>query len=99
MPSPSAFNVNKSNKWLLWHHRLGHPSDKILLSPVSSFENSDVLNSTSDVVQHCKHCLSGKMHQLPFNKSISKATKLLELSHSDVSDPTPLVSINDFVNL
>ena len=78
-----AFHVNKINKWLLWHHRLGHPSDNIFGTTLSFTNSSDVFNKNS-LVTHCKHCLSGKIHKLPFNKSDFQSTKSFELIHSDV---------------
>ena len=96
--SSASFNVQKSHKWLLWHHRLGHPSNNVLRSALlSSLSFLDVCNKTVfDLDSHCKHCLSGKMHQLPFNKSDFVASKPFELVHSDVWGPAPITSINDF---
>ena len=54
-------------------------SDKVLHSALSFLESFDVLNKTNDVVTHCRHCLNGKMHQLPFNKYTSISTMPLEL--------------------
>ena len=68
----------------MWHFRLGHPSDKVLHSALSLLESFDVLNKTNDVVTHCRHCLNGKMHQLPFNEYTSISTMPFELIHSDV---------------
>ena len=48
-----------SNKWQLWHSRLGHPSVKVLASLFTSF-NSSFLSKL--VLEHCHHCLVGKMH-------------------------------------
>ena len=56
--SISAFHVNRSNKWLLWHHRLGHPSDNVLHTTISTIEHSNVFKCTSTFVSHCKHCFS-----------------------------------------
>ena len=81
--TPFMLFMYKTNKWMLWHHRLGHPSDKVLSIAFSSIDHSVVLNNF-DTVIHCRHCLSGKMHQLPFNKSEFHSTKPLELIHSDV---------------
>ena len=47
-------------------------------------------------LSHCKHCLSGKMHQFSFPISNFQALKPLELMHSDVWGPAPVTSLNDF---
>ena len=91
---PTGLHVNKFNNWLLWHHRLGHLSNKVLTNALSSVDASCILPIT-DSNTHCKHCLNGKMHQLPFDKSDFKASKPLELIHSDVWGPAPTTSIND----
>ena len=44
----------------------------------------------------CTHCLSGKIHRLPFRTSKFTAHSPLELVHSDVWGPTPVSSINEF---
>ena len=79
----SSFHVNKSNKWLLWHHRLGHPSDAVLNTALSSIDHACISN-VNKTFPHCKHCLSGKMHQFSFPISVFQASKPLELVHSDV---------------
>ena len=91
----SNFHVNKSNKWLLCHHRLGHPSDKVLNVALSSIGNV-CISSTNKTLSHCKHCLSGKMHQFSFPISNFHASKPLELVHFDVWGPAPVKSSNDF---
>ena len=92
----SAFNVNRSNKWLLWHHRLVHPRNNALHSAISVIEHTDVFKCTSFVPSHCKHYLSGKMHQLPFVRSNVQTKSPLEIIHCDVWGPTPIISVNDF---
>jgi hypothetical protein len=42
----------------------------------------------------CSHCLAGKMHQLPFPKSVSITSRPLEIVHSDVWGPAPITSTN-----
>ena len=53
-------------------------------------------DSISSSGNHCKHCLSGKMHKLTFYKSFFLASKPLELVHSDVWGLAPIISTNDF---
>ena len=69
----------------------------MLRTTLSSLPTFDFCNkpvSASD--NHCRHCLSGKMHQLPFNKSDFVGSEPLELVHNDVWCPTPVTSINDY---
>ena len=66
-PSVSAF-LSSKNKWQLWHHRLGHPSDRVLVSTLPNL-SSCISVQNKHVQHHCKHCLIGKMHKLPFEPS------------------------------
>ena len=52
------FNAKKEEMSILWHKRIGHPSDKILKSlfNFSSLNNND-----------CEICKLGKHTRLPFN--------------------------------
>jgi transposase InsO family protein len=84
---------SSSDKWQLWHSRLGHPSAKVLLS-LSHFFNSNFLSKP--VLEHCHHCLAGKMHQLPFPSSNKQVQSPFELVHYDLWGPAPVVSTNAF---
>ena len=82
----SAIDVSSS----LWHNRLGHPQ-QIVLHHVLQKHLSLPVSNTHSV---CSHCLAGKMHQLPFPKSVSITSKPLEIVHSDVWGPAPITSNN-----
>ncbi len=90
----SAF-LSSKNKWQLWHHRLGHPSDRVLVSALPSL-SSCIFVSNKHVQHHCKHCLIGKMHKLPFAHSQFQSTQPLELVHCDVWGPAPVNSCNGY---
>ena len=91
---PFALHVNRVNKWLMWHHRLGHPSNKVLTITLSSVDASCIL-PINDSITHCKHCLNGKMHQLTFDKYDFKASNHLNLFTLmfGVQHPLPLSMI------
>jgi transposase InsO family protein len=93
-PSVSAF-LSSKNKWQLWHHRLGHPSDRVLVSALPNL-SSCISVQNKHVQHHCKHCLIGKMHKLPFEPSKFQSTQPLELVHSDVWGPAPITSFNGY---
>jgi transposase InsO family protein len=90
----SAF-LSSKNKWQLWHHRLGHPSDRVLVSALPSL-SSCIFVSNKHVQHHCKHCLIGKMHKLPFAHSQFQSTQPLELVHNDEWGPAPVNSCNGY---
>lgn len=83
--SSSAFSVmKKSDDIALWHKRLGH----------IGFGNMRFLNIKIPNGLQCKVCLKGKQPRLPFKKSENRATKKLELIHSDVGGPLPVQSMS-----
>uniref|UniRef100_A0A2N9F8N5 Integrase catalytic domain-containing protein n=1 Tax=Fagus sylvatica TaxID=28930 RepID=A0A2N9F8N5_FAGSY len=87
--------LSSKNKWQLWHQRLGHPSDRVLVSAIPSLSSCISVNN-KHVQHHCKHCLIGKMHKLPFVSSQFQSTRPLELVHSDVWGPAPINSSNGY---
>jgi hypothetical protein len=93
-PPVSAF-LSSKNKWQLWHHKQGHPSDRVLVSAMPSL-CSCMSVSNKHVQHHCKHCLISKMHRLPFTHSQFQSTQPLELVHSDAWGPAPVNSCNGY---
>lgn len=61
----------------VWHHRLGHPSSRILdLLPIS------VLSSDNDLQNKaCETCVHAKQTRCFFPTSSNKATDLFEIVH------------------
>ncbi|KAF7809814.1 Retrovirus-related Pol polyprotein from transposon TNT 1-94 [Senna tora] len=72
----------------LWHSRLGHCSAKIVHCVLNKC-NIKTFGNHSDV---CHACCLGKSHALPFSSSLTQYTKPLELVHSDVWGPAPILS-------
>ena len=72
-----------------WHHRLDHPHFRVLQNILNKFG----LPITHKMkYYHCDVCRSSKSHKLPFSISVHKSTKPLELIHSDVWGPAPILS-------
>ncbi|KAK3925131.1 Retrovirus-related Pol polyprotein from transposon TNT 1-94, partial [Frankliniella fusca] len=68
----------------LWHKRMGHLNYQDLSKLKKLAEGVDFVSTKSEV---CIPCIKGKHSQLPFQTSDSRATKLLELVHSDIGFP------------
>jgi Reverse transcriptase (RNA-dependent DNA polymerase)/GAG-pre-integrase domain/gag-polypeptide of LTR copia-type len=76
----------------IWHARLGHPSfptTRLVL-------NSNNLPISSSTLSHCNDCNKAKAHVLPFHSSSSIASSPLEVIHSDLWGPSPVVSTTGF---
>ena len=70
-----------SNETYLWHLRLGH----INPNRIHGLVKSGILNSLAfEPIPMCELCLEGKMTKRPFKVKGYRATKLLELVHTDV---------------
>lgn len=85
----------KSNKNTLngsvdiWHRKLGHPSVNVLKHILKM---SNVKTEINENLQFCDACQFGKSHSLPFKISMSRATTVLELIHTDLWGPTLIMS-------
>ena len=75
----------------LWHMRLGHPQHLVLHNVLNHLSVSHTLPMSNNF---CKHCVMGKMTQLPFSASNSCTKFPLEIVHSNVWGPAPIDSIN-----
>uniref|UniRef100_A0A2N9IX43 CCHC-type domain-containing protein n=1 Tax=Fagus sylvatica TaxID=28930 RepID=A0A2N9IX43_FAGSY len=88
---PKSFHTSATDaSSKLWHSRLGHPQQIVLQHVLHKHLSLPVSHNNSV----CSHCLAGKMHQLPFPKSVSITSRPLEIVHSDVWGPAPITSNN-----
>ena len=78
----------------LWHKRFGHYN---LISIQFAQKNDFVkdLPNIEVISEVCEGCQLGKQHRLPFpNSATWRASKKLELVHSDVCGPMKTTSLN-----
>ena len=95
----TAANPCKNSECLLstyvLHQRLGHPSSKILshvIKACSSFK----LDNKNKTFDFCDACQIGKMHKLHFPTTAIKTKSPLEILHTDLWGPAPMVSSQDY---
>ena len=86
---PPEVNIGKRTSLNHWHHRLGHPNMRILQNVVSIY---GLLIFSENKILSCDACLSSKSHGLPYSKSLHQTSKPLEVIHSDLWGPSPVVS-------
>lgn len=72
----------------VWHKRLGHPCERIMRHVFKSLNWNGNFNDFS----FCKDFHFGKHHQGHFSSSQLRASKPLELVHTDLWGPTPILS-------
>ncbi|KAL5544306.1 hypothetical protein UlMin_008090 [Ulmus minor] len=87
--SVSAF-TSILDKSALWHCRFGHANADIVQRIIQSCNIHDSINKT----YVCSSCQYAKSHRLPFKLSFSRASKPLELIHTDLWGPASITSTN-----
>ncbi|KAJ3697958.1 hypothetical protein LUZ61_001663 [Rhynchospora tenuis] len=88
---PTAFIGIRASA-IKWHQRLGHPSNSVTLDVLNKYN----LPCNSSKLDVCHDCCVAKAHRLPFSLSTSVSDSPLELIHSDVWGPTPVLSSNGY---
>lgn len=85
-----------NSQFSLWHNRLGHPTAKIVQNALSSC-NIKISNKTDvNFSDLCAACCLGKHHKFPFPNSTTEYTKPLQLLHSDLWGPAPIISSSGY---
>ena len=81
--------ASKSLDLELWHRRLGHLGiDGVKRLITKDLVTGMELTSDTPFPKICEPCIHGKQHRDPFpHKTSSRATKVLQLVHSDVHGP------------
>lgn len=88
--SKSVVTRKPKENLILWHRRLGHANFDYL-----KFLKDDFIKkiSFSDIGK-CEICIKGRHARDSFNDEGTRATKLLEIVHSDVCGPLPTKSFS-----
>ncbi|KAJ3704768.1 hypothetical protein LUZ61_008473 [Rhynchospora tenuis] len=73
----------------VWHCRLAHCSSAII-DHLKKLNQISIKHSSSLAI--CEDCNRSKAHKLPFSSSTSFANKPLQVVHSDLWGPSPIVS-------
>lgn len=76
-----------------WHHKLGHPSFKI----IKHLTENHHLPIKIPASHECSSCHYVKSHKLPFSNHHLTSSKPLELLYSDVWGPTPVRSLDGYL--
>ena len=90
----SSSSSSLASSLALWHQRLGHTALNVVKLALSScnlpFQS---MNSDSTL---CHPCCVAKAHRLPYNLSNSICTAPLQIIHSDLWGPSPVLSRNGY---
>ncbi|MFS7926745.1 putative RNA-directed DNA polymerase [Helianthus anomalus] len=91
LPSSPQINAVSTTSPLDWHHKLGHPSVRILKKIAKCLGlQFNLLNF------HCNSCSVNKCHKDPFGMNSFTTTKPLQLIYSDIWGPVEK-SIDGFI--
>ena len=89
--SPSIKLVNKA---LLFHRRFGHPRTQVLLHMLKNIKSISIPTYQIHQLHQTtwEACQMGKVHKLHFPYTDTKTTQILELMHTDLWGPSPILS-------
>lgn len=85
----TSSSVDCSNTYL-WHLRMGHLNISDIKKLPACAEGVTLTQDKSNVT--CTHCMEGRQTRLPFKNVGTRATRPLELIHSDLCGPMETLS-------
>lgn len=69
-----------------WHKRLGHPGKHVLQNLIKVADGIKI-EGNENIEENCEVCIKAKQSRLPFNTQRKRASRILEIIHSDVCGP------------
>lgn len=76
-----------ANTAMDWHRKLGHINLRSMQRMRDGAVDGISFHDKGLDIQNCETCSRGKMARIPFPTSDTRATKILEIIHSDVNGP------------
>ncbi|KAK9132644.1 hypothetical protein Scep_012172 [Stephania cephalantha] len=89
----AAQDSSTSSKFSIRHSRLGHPAAGVL-TQIMKLQN--ISGSLKNVSQFCDAYKLGKIHALPFPRSVTNACKPSDLIHTDIWGPSSVPSVEGY---
>src|SRR3990172_4292311 len=71
----------------MWHRRMGHPGKNAIEKMKIHTTGMKIIPDSHTHNEKCETCIKAKMTKRPFPKSTRRATKPMELIHTDVIGP------------
>jgi len=76
----------------IWHNRLGHLNLHDLREAIEKGAISGIKQADLKGEMNCEICIQGKIARPPFPRESKRATKLLDIIHTDVCGPMRILS-------
>ncbi len=92
-PESATVNMAVSSSLESWHSRLAHLSYKAIVQLTSMAFGIQLKSPLPEEI--CGRCIVGKQQRKPFREPMTRATKFLELLHSDLGGPLSSTKYRD----
>lgn len=83
----TAFVTSNKNDIVDWHRKLGHIGVQNLIKLTTMSEGIKIPNEQKELNSACEICLKAKQTRFPFKTVRTRATRPLEIVHTDVCGP------------
>lgn len=89
----NTFEPESAATLQVWHERFGHSDKRKLIKLSKEVEGMVITDIDTGLDVVCESCLRGKFKQLPYKERTDRATKPLELVHTDVHGPSRTLAL------
>lgn len=94
-----CFLMNKQISALTWHRRLGHANYQVMKRMRAGAVEGVMFSDDETEISQCEICAKGKQTKLPFKRSETESSDVLQLVHSDLMGPQNTRSLGHAIYL